>query len=470
MFRKVKKLHFVGIGGSGMSGIAEILLNMGYEVSGSDLRLYSVTQHLERLGATIYQGHRADNVGDVDVVVISSAVRGDNVEILTAAEKNIPIIRRAEMLAELMRMKFGIAVAGTHGKSTTSSLIGEILEKGHLDPTIIVGGKVVNLKSSARLGTSEYLVVEADEFDRSFLKLAPTIAVTTNLEPEHMECYSDLDDLKKAFVEFMNKVPFFGAVIICLDEANLQEIIPEIDRRIITYGLSTQADLRATRISFEGNSSTFEVEARGKNLGPVFIRLLGLHNVKNSLAAIATGLELGIPFELIKQALAEFSGVYRRFQIKGEAAGIMVVDDFAHHPTEVKATLQATKLGYNRRVVVIFQPHLYSRTQAFHQEFGKALLYADIAVVTDVYPSREDPIEGVNGSLIVGAAKNFGHRNALYVENKDNVLDKIIPILKEGDMVVTMGAGNIYKIGEQLLEVLAKSKEDQENHNLTFEL
>lgn len=453
-----------------MSGIAEVLLNMGYVVTGSDLRISTVTQHLEELGAIIYQGHTAENVGDADVVVISSAVRGDNVEIHAAAEKNIPIIRRAEMLAELMRMKYGIAVAGTHGKSTTTSLIGEILVIGDFDPTIIVGGKVVNLKSGAKLGTSKYLVAEADEFDRSFLRLAPTIALVTNLEPEHMECYTDFEDLKRAFVEFMNKVPFYGAVIVCLDETNLQEVIPEIDRKVITYGLSTQADLRATKITFAENTSTFEVEARGKNLGEVFVKLLGLHNVKNTLAAIAASLEIGIPFEHIRKALAQFSGVYRRFQIKGEKAGVMVVDDFAHHPTEVKATLQASKLGYSKRTVAIFQPHLYSRTQQFYQEFGKAFLYSDVLIVTDVYPSREDPIEGVNGNLIVQAAKNFGHRNAIYIPDKETLPEKVLPLLEENDMVITMGAGNIYKVGEKLLELLEKKSAQTESHPLTFDM
>ncbi len=343
MFKRIKKLHFVGIGGSGMCGIAEVLINMGYDITGSDLKKTDITERLEELGAVVYYGHSPTNIGDADVVVISSAIRGDNPELKSAMERGIPVIRRAEMLAELMRMKYGIAVGGSHGKSTITSLIAEELVFSGYDPTVIVGGKVVNFSSSARLGTGEYLVAEADEFDRSFLRLSPTIAVVSSLEPEHMECYESFDELRKAFLEFMNKVPFYGAVIICIDEPSLQELLPEIERRIITYGLSTQADVRAIKVEFDKTGSRFTLVVENQIMGDVKTNLIGLHNVKNTLAAIAVGLEVGIDFHSIARALAKFKGVFRRFQIKGEINDIIVVDDFGHHPTEIQVTLEAAK-------------------------------------------------------------------------------------------------------------------------------
>ncbi len=444
----------MGIGGSGMSGIAEVLLNLKYVVSGSDLHESDIIRQLSELGAKIHIGHAPENVGDADVVVVSSAVKGDNVELKAAADRGIPIIPRAEMLAELMRMKFGVAVAGTHGKSTTTSLVGEILSAGGLDPTIIVGGKVVNLGTSARVGTSEYLVTEADEFDRSFLKLMPTIAVVTTLEAEHMECYTDMDDLRGAFMEFMNKVPFYGAVVLCLDEISLQELLPKIERRVITYGLSTQSDLRATRIRFEKNSSKFEVTSRGKSFGEIIVDLVGLHNVKNTLAAIAVGLELGIEWDSIREGLAKFHGVRRRFEEIGECCGVLIIDDFGHHPTEIRVTLQGAKLGYNRRVIAVFQPHLFSRTRDFASDFGQAFLHSDVLVVTGIYPSREDPIPGVTAELVAQAAKDYGHREVHYVPDKAKIPEKLMKIVHPGDMVITFGAGDVYEVGYAFLELL----------------
>ncbi|HHS50566.1 MAG TPA: UDP-N-acetylmuramate--L-alanine ligase [candidate division Zixibacteria bacterium] len=454
MFHKIKRLHFVGIGGSGMSGIAEVLLNLGYAVTGSDIAESDVTENLVERGATVFIGHSAGNVGTADVVVYSSAVKPDNVEVAAALDRAIPVIPRAEMLAELMRMKFGIAIAGTHGKSTTTSITGDVLSAGNLDPTIIVGGKVTNLGANVRVGMSEFLVAEADEFDRSFLKLMPTIAVVTTLEAEHMECYTDMDDLRGAFVEFMNKVPFYGAVILCLDEASLQSLLPEINRRVITYGLSTQSDLRATRIRFDGNLSKFEVISRGHSYGEIEMHMLGLHNVRNALAAIAVGLELGMEFAEIKRGIEGFRGVHRRFEIIGEANDIIVIDDFGHHPTEIRTTLQGAKLGYDRRVVAVFQPHLFSRTRDFAADFGQAFLHSDVLIVTGIYPSREDPIPGVTAELVYRAAKDYGHREVYYVPDKAEIPERLLRIAQPGDLVISFGAGDIWKSTKAFFELL----------------
>lgn len=456
MFHKIKHLHFVGIGGSGMCGIAEVLLNLGFKITGSDLHETDITKRLEGLGAKIYIGHAAENIGDTDVVVISSAVQNENIEVKTAKDRGIPIIRRAEMLAELMRMKFGIAIAGTHGKSTTTSIIGEVLTSGNLDPTIIVGGVVKSLGTGAVVGKSEFLVAEADEFDRSFLKLVPTIAVVTTLEAEHMECYTDMDDLRGAFVEFMNKVPFFGAVVICLDEMSLQELMPKIERRIITYGLSTQSDLRATRIRFEKDKTRFEVNSRNFSYGEVEIDLLGMHNVKNTLAAIAVGLELGMDFASIREGLSRFHGVRRRFEIVGEARGILVVDDFGHHPTEIRVTLQGAKLGYDRPIIAVFQPHLFTRTRDFAGDFGQAFLHSDKLIVTDIYPSRENPIPGVTGELVAKAARDYGHRDVHWIPKLDNVPARLMEIAKPGDIVITFGAGDVNRAGREFFRMLSE--------------
>ncbi|MCL5266847.1 MAG: UDP-N-acetylmuramate--L-alanine ligase [Bacteroidetes bacterium] len=453
MFKSVRKIHMVGIGGIGMSGIAEVLLDQGFEVSGSDRQLGEITERLSKLGAKVYKGHAAKYLNEADVVVYSSAVHMDNPELTAAAERKIPVIRRAEMLAELMRMKYGIAIAGTHGKTTTTSMTSLVLMDGGLDPTVIVGGKLSSFGgTNARLGHGEYIVVEADEFDRSFLQLAPVIAAITTLEREHLDIYTDLEDIKRAFVEFANKVPFYGFVILCLDEPSIQEILPLIRKKIVTYGLNVQSDLRAINIAFRANRSRFTLLRHGKDLGEIQLNVPGLHNIKNSLAAIGIGLELGIDFAQIRKAVESFTGVYRRLETKAEVDGVMVVDDYAHHPTEVQATLSALKSGWpDRRVVAVFQPHLYSRTRDFHDEFGRSFLNADILVVTEIYPAREEPIQGITGELIVNDARAFGHKEAYYVPDKKELPEFLMKIKKPGDIVVTLGAGDISKFGEEFV-------------------
>jgi UDP-N-acetylmuramate--alanine ligase len=458
MFRqRARRVHFVGIGGVGMSGIAEILLSLGHTISGSDLRLTEVTGRLERLGAKIREGHRREHLEDVDVVVISSAVHEDNPEVLAAREQKIPVIRRAEMLAELMRMKYGVAIAGTHGKTTTTSMVGQILIKAGLDPTLIVGGQVKNLGTNAVWGQGEYLVVEADEFDRSFLRLTPTVAVVTTIESEHLDCYRDLAEIKSAFVEFVNKVPFYGAVILCLDERSVQSIIPRVERRCLTYGLSSQATIQGRDVRFLGTQTDYTAWVSGAELGKVELHLPGLHNVKNSLAAIAVGLELDIPFPDMQEALREFGGVQRRFEIRGQVAGITVVDDYAHHPTEIEATLRAAKDGWDSRVIAVFQPHLYTRTRDFHREFGSSFYQADILIVTDVYPARENPIPGITGELVASAAREFGHQAVHYLPSKAEIPRYVQVLARPGDMIITLGAGDVGTLADDILRELEKS-------------
>lgn len=454
MFKNIKKVHFVGIGGIGMSGIAEILLSQGFEISGSDKSKSEVTDRLESLGIKVYEGHSPENLKDADVLVYSSAVQVDNPEVQAAIERKIPIIKRSEMLAETMRMKYGIGIAGTHGKTTTTSMVGLTLTEGGIDPTIIVGGKLSGLGgTNARLGNGEFIVVEADEFDRTFLKLTPTIAALTTLESEHLDTYKDLDDIKVAFIEFANKVPFYGFVTLCLDEPALQDIIPHINKKIITYGLNAQSDVRATDIAHNGFTSTYNVKYYGKELGDITLKIPGDHNIKNSLVAVVIGKELGIEFKVIKSALESFSGVFRRFEVKYNKE-ILVVDDYAHHPTEAAATLKGIRDGWDRRLIAVFQPHLYSRTRDFSQDFGRAFLNSDVFICTDVYPARELPIEGVTGELISGITKKFGHKNVHYVADKNNVPTLLNEIKKDGDIIVTMGAGDIWKYGEQFVAML----------------
>jgi UDP-N-acetylmuramate--alanine ligase len=437
--------------------MAEILLQRGYKVTGSDGAVTDTTKRLQELGATVHKGHKAEYIEGADVVVYTSAVKAnENVETKAAIEQRIPTIKRAEMLAELMKMKFGIGVAGTHGKTTTTTMVGQVTQDGNYDPTIIVGGKVHSFdKTNAVVGKGDLIVVEADEFDRTFLRLSPSIAIITNIEAEHLDIYDNLEDVKEAFVEFANKVPFYGAVALCLDDPNVRSIIPEIDRRSITYGLTPQAQIRAINIEVNHFNSTFTVINEGEELGRIELRAPGEHNVKNALAAVAVGLELDIDFKNIKSGLERFEGVFRRFQLKADKDGVMVIDDYAHHPTEVQATLDAARKGWEkRRVVAVFQPHLYSRTQELYEEFGLSFFDAEVCVITDVYPSREEPIEGVTGKLIADAAREYGHRQVYYLEDKEDLPNQLKEIVQPGDVVITMGAGDIYKYGETFIKDL----------------
>ncbi len=456
MFSSIRKLHFVGIGGIGMSGLAEILVDQGFTVTGSDRSANDNTERLEGLGIRIAIGHDAKNVEkDVDVLVYSSAIPPENPEVVAARQRNIPVIRRAEMLAEVMRLKYGIGIAGTHGKTTTTSMVSLILMEGGVDPTVIVGGRLHGLAgSNARMGKGDFIVVEADEYDRSFLSITPTIAVLTTLETDHLDCYRDLEDIKSAFIQFAAKVPFYGFVVLCLDEPALQDIMPKIKKKIITYGLNGQADLQAVDIVHRQNRTRFTVLRNGGELGEIELQLPGKHNVQNALAAIAVGLSLDVPFAKVKTGIEKFTGVFRRWEVKAELQGITVVDDYAHHPTEIKATLAGVKAGWRRRVICVFQPHLYSRTRDFYDEFGRSFFNADVLVVTDVYPAREEPIQGVSGELIANAAKVFGHKQVHYVPDKTSVPSFLMDIKQEGDIVITMGAGDIWKFGEQFVAAL----------------
>ena len=456
MFSSIKKLHFVGIGGIGMSGIAEILLDQGFSVTGSDRAASENTERLTSLGVHVFLGHEASNVtSDVDVLVYSSAVHPENPELAEARKRNIPTIRRAEMLAEVMRLKYGIGIAGTHGKTTTTTLTGLVLMEGGIDPTVIVGGRVNLLaKSNVRMGKGDFIVVEADEYDRTFLSLTPTIAVLTTLETDHLDCYRDLEDIKSAFIQFAAKVPFYGFVVLCLDEPSLQDIMPKIRKKIVTYGLNGQADIQAVDLVHKEQPTTFSVLHNGEDLGSITLNVPGRHNVQNALAALTVGRELGVPFEKIKAGLQKFSGVFRRWEVKAEVKDITVVDDYAHHPTEIKATLQGAKGGWRRRVVCVFQPHLYSRTRDFYDEFGRSFFNADVLVVTDVYPAREEPIQGVSGELIANAARDFGHKQVHYISDKRNVPAFLASNVRPGDIVITMGAGDIWKYGEEFISLL----------------
>lgn len=445
-----------------MSGIAEVLLNLGYTVTGSDLKESPIAERLSDLGAKVTKGHSPLNVKDADVVVYSSAVKPDNVELAEARSRKIPVIARAEMLAELMRMKYGIAVAGTHGKTTTTSMIARILTEGGLDPTVVVGGKLRSLDTNAKLGAGEYLVCEADESDRSFLSLSPTISVITTLEEEHMESYGDLSTVEDTYVQFANKVPFYGCVVLSLDEKNLQNILPRIEKRCITYGVKTEAKVKGEDVVFEGFGSKYVLKSNGKTLGEIRLGVPGLHNVYDSLAACAVGLELGLDYSVLKEALSQFKGVRRRFEIKGEADKVTLIDDYGHHPTEIEVTLEGARRAWPGRIIVVFQPHLYSRTARLATSFGRCFYNADLVVVTDVYGAREDPIPGVSGKLISDACAASGHKAVDYVENKAFVAERLLDKVRPGDMVLTIGAGDIYKVGEELLELLRKRSGDPE--------
>ncbi len=454
MYKGDLRIHFVGIGGIGMSGIAEVLYNLGYRISGSDIRETDTTKRLENIGIKIYYGHKADNINAAEVVVISSAIKKDNPELLEAKKLGIPVILRAEMLAEILRMKYSILIAGTHGKTTTSSLIAHMMHSAEMDPTLIVGGKLNNFGTNAKLGQGNFVVAEADESDGSFLLLSPTIAVVTNIEREHMDHYNTYENLEKAFVDFLNKVPFYGLNIVCLDNPGIQKIIPRLNRRVITYGLSHQADLRAENILNRERESEFDVIFVDKNLGKFKISIPGKHNVLNALASIAVGLELGIDVDKIKSSFVNFQGIQRRFQIKGEEKGIIIVDDYGHHPTEIKATLDTARNFWKGRIIALFQPHRYSRTQDLFQEFLTSFYDADVVLVMDIYAASEDEIPGISGLALAEGIRSFGHKHSIYVGDKDSAYKFLKNFLKEGDLLITLGAGDVYKVGEKLIEEL----------------
>jgi len=452
MYQKKYHVHFVGIGGIGMSGIAELLINLGYEVSGSDLVSSNITTRLASLGARVYEGHLSDHIDGADVVVISSAVRADNPEVVASRASAVPVIPRAEMLAELMHLKYGIAVAGAHGKTTTTSIVAEVLNRGALDPTVVIGGRLNSLGTNAVLGGGEFIVAEADESDGSFLHLSPTITVVTNIDAEHLDYYKDMDQIKAVFLDFINKVPFYGLAVLCLDNEHIQRLIPKIVKRYATYGLTTQADCQAKEIVSEGLKSRFQVLWQKKKLGAVCLNLPGLHNIYNALASVVVGIELGIGFNMIKAALEKMQGVQRRFQLKGNVGGIIFVDDYGHHPTEIRATLDTVRQCWpDRRIVVIFQPHRYTRTAALFEDFTRAFYRADSLVVLPIYPAGEIPIPGVEGEILCEGIKAHGHKDATFKRGVKEVLDHLSHRLDANDVVLTLGAGPVWKVGEEII-------------------
>ncbi len=458
---KTKRIHFIGIGGSGMSGIAEVLINEGYEVTGSDQVRSNVTEHLETIGARISYKHEAKNVDGCQVVVTSTAVKPDNVEVQSARKQTIPVIRRAEMLAELMRMKQGIAIAGTHGKTTTTSLVATVLAGGNLDPTVIIGGKLKSAGSHAKMGQSEFLVAEADESDGSFLKLTPTIAVVTTLDEEHMDFYKSLDNMKEAFLTFLNKIPFYGTSVLCLDETNIQSLIPRLEKRFITYGLVSQGDYTARNIRVQGLDAQFDVFYRGDELGTIHSVAPGKHNVLNTLAAVAVGMELNLTFDTIAKSLKQFTGVQRRFEVHHNTESLVVVDDYGHHPVEIQATLKTAKdVWPDRRLVVVFQPHRYSRTQTQMEHFWSSFNDSDYLIINDIFPAGEEPIEGIHSRGIVDGVRKFGHKNSKYMATLKETLKLLPQILQPGDVLMTLGAGNVWELGRDLLDNLPERLRD----------
>ncbi len=462
MYKKFKIVHFVGIGGAGMSGIAEVLKNLGYEVRGSDLKESETTKRLEALGINISIGHKAENIKDAHVVVISSAVFSDNPEVLAAREQSIPVIPRAEMLTELARLKYSVLVAGAHGKTTTTSLIASVLASGGLDPTAVIGGKWKGIGSNAKLGQGEFLVAEADESDGSFLKLSPTIAVVTNIDREHMDFFKNIDELKAAFLSFVNKVPFYGLSILCADNEHVKGLLPKIQRRYITYGLDERLDLVAKNIRIEGFKSKFEVILRGMSLGLFEVQLPGVHNVYNSLAAIGAAQELELDMNCVREALKEFSGIQRRFEFKGEVSGIKIFDDYGHHPTEIMATLKAAKEAMIQRgeggLVVLFQPHRYTRTRDLLSDFFRAFVDADKVVLMDIYPAGEKPLDRINSEVVFKGIKDTG-KDIVYIKDRAETLSYLTGELKEGDILLTLGAGDVWKVGEEFLKIKYQKSE-----------
>lgn len=461
MFRHVKRIHFIGIGGIGMSGIAEVLIGLDFDVQGSDARKSANTDRLEKIGATVFEGHRAENIGDAQVVVYSSAVKADNPEVVEARRRSIPVIPRAEMLAELMTLKpYSVAVAGTHGKTSTTSMVSTVLTHAGVDPTTVVGGVVESLGSNAKLGGSEWFVTEADESDRSFLMLNPTIGVITNIDKEHMESYKGMEDVVQCFTDFANKVPFYGASILCLDDPNVQLILPKIKRRRVTYGMTAQVDISAFDIKYDNKfGSTFTVKLGNEPLGEIHLPVPGKHNVYNALAATAVALELEVPFEKIAAAFTVFKNANRRFQLKGEVGGVAVVDDYGHHPTEILATLSAAKTGSGgRRTVVVFQPHRYSRTKELFDDFALCFNNADVLFVLDIYAASESPIEGITAETLTENIRQYGHKDVRYVGDIDIAAKVAVEEAREGDVVVTLGAGNVTRLSDEILALLASGK------------
>jgi len=463
MFAKIQQIHFVGIGGIGMSGIAEVLLNLGYRVSGSDLKTSAVTQRLAGLGAAVFEGHRAENIAGAEVVVTSSAIAAENPEVLEAHKLHVPVIQRAEMLAELMRLKYGIAIAGMHGKTTTTSMVAAVLAGGGLDPTVVVGGRVDAMGSNARLGKSQYLVAEADESDRSFLKLSPILSVVTNIDREHMDCYRNMRDVKKTFLEFMDRVPFYGMVVVCNDDPMLRRLLPQAQRRTVTYGTKRGSDFLiklekdSARVSVQSEGrplSRFRVSYRKRELGEFTLHVPGVHNILNATAAIAVGVGLDVGVEAIRAGLDQFRGVDRRFQVRGRAAGVSVIDDYGHHPTEIKATLAAARSCGFRKVHVVFQPHRYTRTRDLIEEFTTAFGDADSLFVLDIYAASEKPIEGISADALARTIREKGGRGADYVSSFADAVGSSAAVAQEGDMILTLGAGSVSQLGPMILEKL----------------
>jgi len=459
-FGKTKHIHLVGIGGIGMSGIAELLINLGYVISGSDLKSTRVTRHLSDIGGRIFKGHSSDHVKDADVVVYSSAVGPENPEIKAARERYIPVIPRAEMLAELMRLKYGVAVAGAHGKTTTTSMVASILTRGGLDPTVVIGGRLdIWGGSNAKLGQGDILVAEADESDGSFLALSPTVAVVTNIDHEHLDYYGSMERIRETFLQFINKIPFYGTAVLCLDDPEIQGIIPELRKRYITYGMSTQADLRAVRLRKQRSGVRFEVTCHGESLGETTVGMPGEHNVLNALAAIGVALELEIDAQAVREGLEQLGGLGRRLQAKGEAQGVLVLDDYGHHPTEIVATLKTVKECWpERRLVVLFQPHRYSRTRDLLERFAVSFNQAEVLLVAPIYPAGESAVPGVTAERLVQEIKDHGHKEVLLCSRREDVVSTSLSLIRPGDVALTLGAGDIDTMGEELLEALRKAE------------
>jgi UDP-N-acetylmuramate--alanine ligase len=455
MYRKQYHIHFVGIGGIGMSGIAELLLNLGYRVSGSDMAETDVTRRLRDLGGKLYKGHDAGQVAGADVVVMSSAIRPDNPEVRAAADMSIPVIPRAEMLAELMRLKYSIAVAGAHGKTSTTSMVAAVLAAGGLDPTVVIGGKLKSIGTNAVLGQGDFIVAEADESDGSFLKFNPAISVVTNIDLEHLDYYKNIDEIKRVFLSFIDRIPFYGLAVLCLDNEHLQNLIPKIKKRFITYGINPQADFQAANIRFEGVRTCFTLYHGGRSRGDICLNLPGSHNVSNALASIAVGNELEIDFETIRHALETIEGVGRRLEVKGEAAGITIIDDYGHHPTEVRVTLEAVRRSWTeRRIVVVFQPHRYTRTRDLFDDFTRAFYQSDVLLVMPIYSAGESTIEGIGHESLAEGIRAHGHKNAAAVSDETGAIAMLKNTLQPGDILLTLGAGNVYQVGEEMLGFL----------------